>query len=120
MSRNTMRIIVFSLFFWLGAFHVQAGDIPAMLFFYSDDCEHCEAVKKEFLPEFLKKYGEHFKFVELEVSETAHFDSLYALESRLEIVYQGFKPELYLRFPCLCILLGFFILLFVIKFGLSA
>lgn len=56
---------------------------PAMLFFYSKDCEHCAAIKKDFLPGFLKKYGTSFRLVELDVSGAAIFDSLLAMESRV-------------------------------------
>ncbi|MFC1538711.1 cytochrome c biogenesis CcdA family protein [Candidatus Latescibacterota bacterium] len=56
-----------------------------MLFFYSEDCEHCEAVRNDFLPGFLEKYGEHFEFVELEVSNESNLDSLYAMESRVNV-----------------------------------
>ncbi|MFC1551352.1 cytochrome c biogenesis CcdA family protein [Candidatus Latescibacterota bacterium] len=62
---------------------VLAADMPSMLFYYSSDCEHCIAIKKDFLPGFLEKYGEHFEFTELEVSNDANRDSLYAMESRL-------------------------------------
>ena len=60
-----------------------AEDKPVMLFYYSYDCEHCLEIKKDFLPGFLQKYGQHFRFVELEVSNTANRDSLYAMESRM-------------------------------------
>ena len=61
---------------------------PEMLYFYSKDCPECHHVKQEFLPGFLKKYGEIFKFTELEVFEdanVANLDSLVALEERLKI-----------------------------------
>lgn len=64
---------------------VFAEEKPDMLFYYSFDCEHCITVKQEFLPGFLDKYGEHFNFIELEVSKTSNFDSLFAMESRLNI-----------------------------------
>ncbi len=63
-------------------------DKPEMLFFWSKDCDECRNVKEEFLPGFLKKYGEIFTFTELEVTEdanVANFDSLLALEDRLKI-----------------------------------
>ncbi|MHB9028265.1 MAG: hypothetical protein ACYC9O_05815 [Candidatus Latescibacterota bacterium] len=61
-----------------------AAPKPDMIFFYSKDCEHCAAIKKDVLPGFLKKYGNTIRFVELEVSEPAHFDSLLAMESRVQ------------------------------------
>jgi cytochrome c biogenesis protein CcdA/thiol-disulfide isomerase/thioredoxin len=57
---------------------------PDMLFYYSKDCEHCAAIRKDVLPDFLKKYGDTVHFVELEVSEPAIFDSLLAMESRVQ------------------------------------
>lgn len=60
-----------------------AAEKPAMLFYYSKDCEHCAAIKKDFLPGFLKQYGSRFRFVEFEVSDAAVFDSLLAMESRV-------------------------------------
>ncbi len=66
-----------------GAVWPDAVKKPRMLFFYSNFCSHCETIKKEFLPGFLKKYGERFDFVELDVSNAAAFDSLIAIESRL-------------------------------------
>lgn len=55
---------------------------PEMLFFYSKNCDQCAVIRKEFIPGFLKKYGELISFIEIEVSVPAHFDSLLAMESR--------------------------------------
>jgi len=65
------------------AAHSPAESRPSMLFFYSRDCEHCAAIRQDFLPGFLKKYGDMIRFVELEVSNSAYFDSLLAMESRV-------------------------------------
>ena len=62
-----------------------AAEVPDLLFFYSVGCEHCLAVKEEFLPGFLEEYGDDLRFVELEVSEPGVLDSLYALESRVAV-----------------------------------
>lgn len=73
------------LFFLAGfAFDAPAAK-PPMLFFYSNDCEHCAAIRQDFLPGFLKEYGSRFNFVELEVSTPANLDSLLAMESRAGI-----------------------------------
>jgi cytochrome c biogenesis protein CcdA/thiol-disulfide isomerase/thioredoxin len=63
----------------------QAKPKPMMLFFFSKDCENCAAIKKEFLPGFLKKYGTSFRFMELDVSNPANYDSLLAMESRVRL-----------------------------------
>ncbi|MFC1490954.1 cytochrome c biogenesis protein, partial [Candidatus Latescibacterota bacterium] len=60
------------------------ADKPTMLFYYSYTCEHCIAVKEDFLPGFLQNYGDQIDFVELEVSNYANRDSLYAMESRVD------------------------------------
>lgn len=62
-----------------------ADDRPVMLFYYSIDCEHCLEIKEEFLPGFQDRFGKHFRFVELEVSSKANKDSLYAMESRVNV-----------------------------------
>lgn len=74
-------LLLLGLFSLTGVVTVQAK--PVMLFFYSKDCEHCKAIREEFLPDFQKKYGSNFQFVELEVSTAANFDSLLAMESRM-------------------------------------
>ncbi len=78
---NMFFVILLGLIFV--ALSGYADDKPAMLFYYSKDCEHCMAIKQEFLPGFIEKYGEHFRFVELEVTNEANRDSLYAMESRV-------------------------------------
>ena len=82
---NRIRVPFILLFLFLFSLKVSAEEKPAMLFFYSIDCEHCQAIKKDFLPGFLKKYGSNFRFIELEVSNPANFDSLAAMESRVNI-----------------------------------
>ena len=78
-------ILMFLLLNILVQGHSAAQDKPAMLFFYSQECDECKNVKNEFLPGFLEKYGEYFHFVELEVSNLANLDSLYALEYRVGV-----------------------------------
>jgi len=63
----------------------SADGKPEMLYFYSKDCEHCQSVEREFLPEFLEKYGAHFTFRELDVAVPANMDSLLAMESRVGV-----------------------------------
>ena len=58
---------------------------PEMLFFFSKDCDECKNIKREFLPEFLKKYQQHFTFIELDVEEPANRDSLFAMEDRIGV-----------------------------------
>lgn len=58
---------------------------PVMYYYYSKDCDHCVAVKKEFLPDFLKTYGDHIEYREIEVSTVGALDSLYAMEDRIGI-----------------------------------
>lgn len=72
-----------TLIFLTFSFPAYSQSKPVMLFFYSKDCEHCERVKKEFLPGFLKKYGPKINFTELEASVKANGDSLFAMESRV-------------------------------------
>jgi thiol-disulfide isomerase/thioredoxin len=79
MLKNSLILLVLFLF----TMRAAAEEKPVMLFFYSVNCEHCQSIKKNFLPDFLKKYNKNFRFVELEVSTPANFDSLNAMESRL-------------------------------------
>jgi hypothetical protein len=85
MSIALFKKMIFMVLIFLLMLSVQviAAGKPAMLFYYSYDCEHCLAVKTDFLPGFIEKYGEHFEFTELEVSHDAYRDSLYAMESRV-------------------------------------
>ena len=62
-----------------------ADEKPEMLFFYSDTCENCENVKRDFLPGFLREYGNYFTFLELDVYVPANLDSLFAMEERFGI-----------------------------------
>lgn len=64
---------------------VRALDKPEMLYFYSEDCEHCKAVKKEFLPGFLEKYGSVIDFKEFDVNKPGVLDSLYVMEDRVGV-----------------------------------
>ncbi len=83
--------VLVSLFILSAA--AYAVEKPVMLFYYSYDCVHCMTVKTDFLPEFLERYSEHFEFVELEVTDEANRDSLYAMEARLNV------PEAYKDYP---------------------
>lgn len=78
------KLLLLFFFCLLTAFDINASEKPLMLFFYSDDCEHCKRVREEFLPDFLKKYGKSIEFVSLEVSTQSNIDSLYAMESRVK------------------------------------
>ena len=78
-------VTVISVVLFPGITFAQPKPKPAMLFFSSKDCEHCAAIKKEFLPGFLKKYGASFRFMELDVSNPANYDSLLAMESRVGV-----------------------------------
>jgi len=62
-----------------------ADETPEMLFFYSDNCEHCKIVREDFLPGFLERYGSVIDFREIMVSEPGNIDSLIALESRVGV-----------------------------------
>lgn len=79
------NLLLILLILFLFSLRVSAEEKPTMLFFYSVNCEHCQSMKKHFLPDFLKKYGKNFRFVELEVSNPANFDSLAAMESRVNV-----------------------------------
>ncbi len=87
MMQTMYKKVFFLILPWILSLSLTgfAEDKPVMLFYYSFDCEHCIEIKQEFLPGILDKYGKHFDFVELEVSKTANFDSLFAMESRLNI-----------------------------------
>ena len=77
--------IIFTLFILLVGQYSIADGKPDMLFFYSRDCDHCQSVKEDFLPEFLKQYGKHFEFKEIDVEVEAYIDSLFALEDRVGV-----------------------------------
>lgn len=81
--RISFSLVIVAVFSFAGAVWSEPVKKPKMLFFYSEFCSHCGVIKKEFLPGFLKKYGDRFEFVEMNVAETAVFDSLVAIESRL-------------------------------------
>ena len=84
-KENIIRLFIFlSILTFFSGISI-AVEKPKMLYFYSKDCPECKKVKEEFLSKFLKKYGELFTFVELEVSKEANIDSLFALEDRFQI-----------------------------------
>ena len=65
-NKMSLLVMLSVCMFTLMQTNGAAGQKPEMLFFYAEDCEHCQNVKREFLPDFLERFGEHFTFVELD------------------------------------------------------
>jgi len=82
---NLRVILIVCMLFTLVQTYGVTDQKPEMLFFTVEDCESCQNVKREFLPDFLKRFGQHFTFVELDAKNPAYLDSLYTLESRTGI-----------------------------------
>ncbi|MBN1290357.1 MAG: hypothetical protein JXB48_00835 [Candidatus Latescibacteria bacterium] len=88
-NKLPLRLLMFLLVITLFISPVVAGvenTKPDMLYFYSEGCDECQNVKREFLPGFLEKYSHYINFIELDVEELANIDSLFALESRVNII----------------------------------
>ncbi len=87
MYNPVLRVFfLFLIMVLFGGASALTSDIqkPHIIYFYSDDCEHCKEVHDDFLPGFLASYGDSIVFTEIEVSSRAAKDSLYALESRVD------------------------------------
>jgi len=80
---RTALALAFTLLFLAGI--AYAEDKPEMLFFFSQDCDHCRNVKQEFLPGFLEQYGDVIDFKQLDIEVEANLDSLFALEDRVNV-----------------------------------
>ncbi|MFC1528725.1 cytochrome c biogenesis CcdA family protein [Candidatus Latescibacterota bacterium] len=87
MKNKMYLFLLFSVFIVFFLFRSQGvtDEKPDMLIFLWPDCEHCERVKKEFLPGFIEKYGQHFSYIEMDASNPVHFDLLQDMESRIGI-----------------------------------
>ncbi len=83
MRTRSIFLLMIAMLLWNAALST-ADEKPEMLFFYSQDCDHCRLIKKEFIPGFLEKYGSVINFKEMDVEVEANIDSLFALEDRLQ------------------------------------
>jgi len=54
-------------------------------FFYSEECEHCLAIKNELFPDLLDKYGSQLEIIYLEISEPSVFQQMVALEKEYSV-----------------------------------
>jgi glutaredoxin len=54
-------------------------------FFYSEDCEHCLAIKNELFPTLLDEYGSQIEIAYLEISEPSVFQQMVALEKEYNV-----------------------------------
>ncbi len=61
--------------------------------FYSEDCEHCQIINKEFLPPILEKYGSKLKVEYFEVSDVKNYDLMLKFEKKHGITGEEF-PEI--------------------------
>ena len=74
---------------------VRADVVVRGFYFYSPDCEHCQAVAKEVLPSLEARFGSHLELRRFDIREPRNYQVLLALEARYGIKNGGL-PEIFI------------------------
>ncbi len=61
------------------------GPVVRLLFFYSYDCEHCQAVMDEVLPPLQEKYGAQLEMQSIEITDPDNYEWLLDMEAAYQI-----------------------------------
>jgi thiol-disulfide isomerase/thioredoxin len=73
---------------------------PALVrfhFFYSDECDHCQSIKDDFLPALLARYGDQIAINYLEISDLAVLRQMTAMEQQYNVPAKKAEiPEIYI------------------------
>nr|MBC8248628.1 hypothetical protein [Anaerolineales bacterium] len=65
---------------------VQADEpVVCLLFFYSQDCDHCQVVINEVLPPLQEKYGAQLEVQSIEISDPDNYEWLLDMEAAYQI-----------------------------------
>lgn len=59
--------------------------VVCLLFFYSEDCEHCQVVIDEVLPPLQEKYGSQLEIQSIEISDPDNYQWLLDMETAYQI-----------------------------------
>ncbi len=79
-----LLVLLLSLVFLL--LPVQADEpVVHLLFFYSQDCEHCQVVMDEVLPSLQEKYGAQLEMQSIEISDPDNYEWLLDMETAYQI-----------------------------------
>jgi cytochrome c biogenesis protein CcdA len=86
MRRKVTLLLILLLLLVLLLPKVQADEpVVRLLFFYSQDCEHCQAVIDEVLPPLQEKYGAQLEMQSIEISDTDNYQWLLDMEAAYQI-----------------------------------
>lgn len=73
------------------------GAVVQLLYFYSEDCDHCQELKAEFFPVLIAQYGDQLQISYREIADTAVFEQMVALEEQFEVPAESADiPEVYI------------------------
>ncbi len=71
--------------------------VVRLYFFYAEDCDHCREIKNEFFPSLLTQYGSGLEINALEISDTAAFEQMLAMEQQYRVSpEQADVPEIFI------------------------
>ncbi len=86
MKQNAVLLLILLLLLILSLPAVQADEpVVRLLFFYSQDCEHCQAVMDEVLPALQEKYGAQLEMQSIEISVPDNYQWLLEMETVYQI-----------------------------------
>jgi len=85
LTRLAAALLVLMLTIMGGGTASAQDAVVRFRFFYSEDCEHCLAIKNELFPELLDEYGSQIEIIYLEISEPSIFQQMVALEKEYNV-----------------------------------
>ena len=86
MRQRTILLLISLFFLVLLLAPVQTDEpVVRLLFFYSYDCEHCQAVMDEVLPPLQERYGAQLEMQSIEISDPDNYQWLLDMEAAYQI-----------------------------------
>ena len=83
--QKTVLLILLLLLVMLLPTVQAAGPVVRLLFFYSEDCDHCQVVIDEVLPPLQEKYGAQLEMQFIEISDPDNYEWLLNMEAAYQI-----------------------------------
>jgi cytochrome c biogenesis protein CcdA/glutaredoxin len=81
-------LVLVTLFAWgmgAGPVHAQSGPVVRMVYFYANDCDHCQVVSEEVLEPLQTEHGEGMEIKMIEISEPQNYELLVEAEERFDV-----------------------------------
>ena len=85
LTRLAAALLVLMLTIMGGGTASAQDAVVRFRFFYSEDCEHCLAIKNELFPDLLDEYGSQIEIIYLEISEPSVFQQMVAFEKEYNV-----------------------------------